>query len=86
MRCNDSKLAGFYGLYAFEVCGTVYSLHERWMPECLEALTVYNVESRSHCEDTRGGIYLECVVQIARLLYSSHRHYDPFMESNGSRH
>lgn len=39
-KCDDSKSARFYGLYAFEICGSVDSLDKSWMPKRLETLAV----------------------------------------------
>ena len=49
LRCNNSKLARFYGRHAFEICSSVDSLDKSRVSKGFEALMVCNVMSWTHC-------------------------------------
>lgn len=76
---NNSKLAGFYSLYAFEICCSVYCLDESWMAKRFEASAVSDlvtlVTRRIHCEGMREGIYFESGVVFRGLLYWCYRDF-----------
>ena len=64
VRCNGSKPAWFYGLYAFEVCCSVDGLDKSRMTRCFEDSVVCDLVSRTHWIAKYG----ECGV-TRRLLY-----------------